>query len=318
MIAGLSPTLQALLATLFTWLVTALGAALVFLVPRSLAERSQRKLLDAALGFAAGVMLAASYWSLLAPALEFAEQSGVYGAHSYAPVTVGLLLGAAFVYAADQLIPHEAGDAVAVLSQTRTRDDGRSKKQDDETEMSGGYGGSFASQAPPLTRAASMSRKRNTSSTRLDEAADEMEAHRMPERQVSASGKKLKSSPPPMLAPGGSKKKGTRSSPRRQSGAFDMGTVAELAEEDQQQESPRENHSAASAAAASAAHEKAQSWHRILLLVVAIVIHNFPVRIHAALRCTRVAASHAHACARVQNNPIRHRRCMSSLALLTH
>ena len=60
---GLSPVLQAMIATLFTWFVTALGAALVFFF-----KTINRKVLDGMLGFAAGVMIAASYWSLLAPA----------------------------------------------------------------------------------------------------------------------------------------------------------------------------------------------------------------------------------------------------------
>lgn len=59
------PILQALLATCFTWSMTALGAAVVFL-----ARRPSRKLLDGMLGFAGGVMIAASYWSLRAPAIR--------------------------------------------------------------------------------------------------------------------------------------------------------------------------------------------------------------------------------------------------------
>jgi zinc transporter 11 len=64
----------------------------------------QRVLLDASLGFAAGVMLAASYWSLLAPGIEMAEQSGSYGENgefAFVPAAIGFFLGAAFVYAAD-------------------------------------------------------------------------------------------------------------------------------------------------------------------------------------------------------------------------
>ena len=66
---GLSPVTQAALAGLFTWSVTALGAGLVFF-----ASGVNRRLLDAMLGFSGGVMVAASYWSLLAPAIEIAEQ----------------------------------------------------------------------------------------------------------------------------------------------------------------------------------------------------------------------------------------------------
>ncbi len=66
--AGLPPVLQAFIATLFTWGMTAAGAGLVFGT-----KNVPRKLLDAMLGFAAGVMIAASFWSLLAPAIELSE-----------------------------------------------------------------------------------------------------------------------------------------------------------------------------------------------------------------------------------------------------
>ncbi|XP_026825359.1 zinc transporter ZIP11-like isoform X2 [Ooceraea biroi] len=97
-----SPIAQALLGTLFTWALTAAGAALVVVI-----RGKQRKLLDVSLGFAAGVMLAASYWSLLAPAIEMATESKIYGAegeYAFVPVAVGLLVGAAFVYGTDVLI----------------------------------------------------------------------------------------------------------------------------------------------------------------------------------------------------------------------
>ncbi|XP_064179530.1 zinc transporter ZIP11 [Anguilla rostrata] len=100
MIAGYSPMVQALLGTLFTWGLTAAGAALVFVF-----SSGQKRILDGSLGFAAGVMLAASYWSLLAPAIDMAEDSGKYGAFAFLPVAVGFTLGAAFVYAADLAMP---------------------------------------------------------------------------------------------------------------------------------------------------------------------------------------------------------------------
>jgi len=96
--SGLNPILQALIATLFTWLVTALGAGLVFFF-----KTINRKVLDGMLGFAAGVMIAASYWSLLAPAIEMAEESSL---PAWIPATVGFLLGGLFLYLADKIIPH--------------------------------------------------------------------------------------------------------------------------------------------------------------------------------------------------------------------
>uniref|UniRef100_A0A8C6TQQ7 Zinc transporter ZIP11 n=1 Tax=Neogobius melanostomus TaxID=47308 RepID=A0A8C6TQQ7_9GOBI len=65
----------------------------------------QKRILDGSLGFAAGVMLAASYWSLLAPAIDMAEDSGKYGQFAFVPVAVGFALGAAFVYFADLAMP---------------------------------------------------------------------------------------------------------------------------------------------------------------------------------------------------------------------
>ncbi|NP_001159975.1 zinc transporter ZIP11 isoform X3 [Mus musculus] len=101
MLQGYSSVVQALLGTFFTWAMTAAGAALVFIF-----SSGQRRILDGSLGFAAGVMLAASYWSLLAPAVEMATSSGGFGAFAFFPVAVGFTLGAAFVYLADLLMPH--------------------------------------------------------------------------------------------------------------------------------------------------------------------------------------------------------------------
>lgn len=100
MLEGYSPVTQALMGTLFTWGLTAAGAALVFIF-----SSRQKRILDGSLGFAAGVMLAASYWSLLAPAIDMAEDSGKYGSFAFIPVAVGFTLGAAFVYFADLLLP---------------------------------------------------------------------------------------------------------------------------------------------------------------------------------------------------------------------
>ena len=95
---NLDPVYQALLASGFTWGMTALGAAVVFLT-----QTVNRKLLDAMMGFAAGVMLAASFWSLLAPAIELAEYNGD---PAWLPAAVGFLAGGAFLAAADRLLPH--------------------------------------------------------------------------------------------------------------------------------------------------------------------------------------------------------------------
>jgi ZIP family zinc transporter len=95
----LSPVYQALLATLFTWGMTALGGSLVFFF-----TKINRKLMDGMLGFAAGVMIAASYWSLLAPAIEMAENNG--DTPAWIPAVVGFLAGGAFLWGIDRILPH--------------------------------------------------------------------------------------------------------------------------------------------------------------------------------------------------------------------
>jgi ZIP family zinc transporter len=95
---GLNPVAQALVATLFTWVVTALGAGLVFFF-----KSINRKVLDGMLGFAAGVMIAASYWSLLAPAIEMAEDGRL---PAWIPATVGFLMGGFFLWIIDKILPH--------------------------------------------------------------------------------------------------------------------------------------------------------------------------------------------------------------------
>lgn len=98
----LDPVTQALIATIGTWLVTALGAGLVFF-----AKGISRKYMDASLGMAAGVMIAASFWSLLAPAIEMARADETYGeALKWLPPLVGFLLGAVVLWSIDKVLPH--------------------------------------------------------------------------------------------------------------------------------------------------------------------------------------------------------------------
>jgi zinc transporter, ZIP family len=92
------PIVQALFATLFTWFLTALGAAGVFFH-----RKVNRKVLDSMLGLAAGVMIAASYWSLLAPAISMSEGQDL---PSWFPPTVGFLLGGICLFAIDKTLPH--------------------------------------------------------------------------------------------------------------------------------------------------------------------------------------------------------------------
>ena len=93
-----NPVLLALYATLFTWAVTALGSGMVFFF-----KTINQKVLNSMLGFAAGVMIAASFWSLLQPAIDMAEESGVT---SWIPAVVGFLSGGAFLLIVDKILPH--------------------------------------------------------------------------------------------------------------------------------------------------------------------------------------------------------------------
>jgi ZIP family zinc transporter len=95
---NLAPAWQALMATCFTWFLTALGAGAVFIF-----KSVNKRVLDGMLGFAAGVMIAASYWSLLAPAIEMAEESSL---PAWVPATAGFLLGGAFLWMVDKVLPH--------------------------------------------------------------------------------------------------------------------------------------------------------------------------------------------------------------------
>ncbi|WP_053217436.1 ZIP family metal transporter [Virgibacillus senegalensis] len=93
----LSPVLQALVITIFTWASTALGASFVFFT-----KKANQKLFDSMLAFAGGVMIAASFWSLLAPAISMAEEQGY---QPVVPAVTGFLLGGLFLMLVDRIMP---------------------------------------------------------------------------------------------------------------------------------------------------------------------------------------------------------------------
>ena len=95
---GLGPVMAALVATCFTWAMTAAGAALVFPF-----KKMNRRLFDGMLGFTGGVMVAASFWSLLAPAIDMVDGEGFT---KVGPPAIGFALGALFIYFLDRLTPH--------------------------------------------------------------------------------------------------------------------------------------------------------------------------------------------------------------------
>ena len=93
-LSSANPVLQALIATLFTWLMTALGAMPVFAV-----RQVNQKIMDGMLGLASGVMIAASFWSLLAPAIEMSGGA-------WHPALIGFVMGGVFLFAVDKVLPH--------------------------------------------------------------------------------------------------------------------------------------------------------------------------------------------------------------------
>ena len=95
---GIDPILAALYATLFTWFLTGLGASLVFFF-----KTMNRAVLDGMLGFTGGVMVAASFWSLLAPAIEMSAGEGFT---KVMPAAIGFFLGALFLFGLDKVLPH--------------------------------------------------------------------------------------------------------------------------------------------------------------------------------------------------------------------
>ena len=92
------PITGAFYATIFTWLMTALGASLVFFV-----KKLNRMVLDGLLGFTGGVMVAASFWSLLSPGIEMSPGEGFI---KVLPASIGFALGALFIFLLDKILPH--------------------------------------------------------------------------------------------------------------------------------------------------------------------------------------------------------------------
>ena len=98
-LGSISPVLAAFYATMFTWALTAAGASLVFLF-----KTMHRGVLDGMLGFTGGVMVAASFWSLLNPAIEMSET--MYPSMPWMPAAVGFFVGAMFLFGLDKIMPH--------------------------------------------------------------------------------------------------------------------------------------------------------------------------------------------------------------------
>ena len=95
---SINPVIGALIATTFTWIVTALGASLVFFF-----KSMNRAVFDGLLGFTGGVMVAASFWSLLSPSIEMSEGEGFI---KVIPAAIGFTLGSVFLFGLDRFVPH--------------------------------------------------------------------------------------------------------------------------------------------------------------------------------------------------------------------
>jgi len=120
MIEGENKILQAFLGTLLTWGLTAAGAFMAFFFALGCCASRQQKILDFSLGFAAGVMIAASFWSLLSPGLEHAEAVGYYGKkgeYAWGPAAIGFLVGGLFVLLSEKCIPRFAKDPAIELAE---------------------------------------------------------------------------------------------------------------------------------------------------------------------------------------------------------
>uniref|UniRef100_A0A915CEU9 Zinc transporter ZIP11 n=1 Tax=Parascaris univalens TaxID=6257 RepID=A0A915CEU9_PARUN len=239
MIRDKDPILQALVASLFTWGVTALGAAVVFFLP----PRS-KKLLDVSLGFAAGVMTAASFWSLLAPAIEIAEAN--MGALAFIPVAVGFAAGSAFVHLADRVMPEcvlaemsvvdlLSDDPTVSVARTSVRSGSKNTTNEEETLMIAGNNAAANARygsAPDPPSSSSSVRQRLTHKRKLSKDC-------LPVAELSASG--VDGDSTDIVATTiSSTEPGARATEKEKA------LVAAI------------------------------SWRRILLLIIAVTVHNIP------------------------------------------
>lgn len=240
--------------------VTAAGASLVFFVPATLSTRHHRLLLDTSLGFAAGVMLAASYFSLLAPAIEFAKESGQYGENgtwSFVPACIGVLLGGLFVHLSDRLLPHSETDTVTLLTAQHTAAGRR--------------------RALPI---AGTTNGHGTSNEAVADSAEPSSPH-LPRQQlmrrtksITAAAAAAETATPQRTGKAGRKKLAMR---RMDSVQLLHNMESQTADEhdsngDTASQLPT-NPASHSTVGSAASHA---SWRRLMLMIIAIVIHNFP------------------------------------------
>lgn len=224
MIQGENKILQAFLGTLLTWGLTAAGSALVFIFSTG-RFAGKRKILDFSLGFAAGVMTAASFWSLMAPAIEEAEESGTYGAKgefAFVPCAIGFALGGGFVLLSDICIPHLTGKdpsiALAMMADENPREDI-------------GQAESFSENLEPMLKVPEQSSSSSASNENVADSVGVTVRHRGKENPSSQSSQ----------------------------------LVVEYSIASDKMEKQREEKV-----------KKYKSWKRMLLLIIAITVHNIP------------------------------------------
>ena len=205
-------------------------------------------------------MLAASYFSLLAPAIEFAQESGQYGEEgrwSFVPACVGVLLGGLFVHLSDRLLPHSETDTVSLLSQQHAAAEGKRRTSPTAQTSNGGTGANEVSTdgtepTSPVPRPQLLRRTKSTASnSALDEAA---------------------STTPPRSSKGSRKKK---SAMRRMDSVQMLDKLESQAGRQHTKFADGDEQSATAASTSSSAASSA-SWRRLMLMIIAIVIHNFP------------------------------------------
>lgn len=236
MIPGQHKVLQAFLGTLLTWGLTAVGAAMVFIFGARKFS-GKRKILDTSLGFAAGVMTAASYWSLLAPAIEMAENSGTYGENgSFIPVAIGFILGGLFVLVSDICLPHFAKEDPAIALALHNQHKGKQEKASEE-----------------ITTGTFIDDERASESAKFDDASNEVEfqpdSTKYPDRVSLTDSIQLK----------------VRNRKKNANDAPEM--VLEYQIETEEQKKARET---------KERKDQYDSWKRMLLLIIAITVHNIP------------------------------------------
>jgi len=214
---------------------------------------SQRKLLDLSLGFAGGVMVAASFWSLLAPAIEMAQKSGLYGEdgeYAFAPVSAGFLLGALFVYGTDVLMTYAGVNSPFDLDKTNKKE-----KIEDDSNSTLSTNSSYYDKADVAVASTTITFHHDICH---DGPLEEVVRHR--KNKTLSRGRRDKRGEVDAhqgLASSGGGQPGD--DPEE---AEDCKAAAEADEDEAIKEMLRTEHN--------------DRWKRILLLIVAVTVHNIP------------------------------------------